>query len=149
MEDNSVRSTNIHISSCATTVSLIAFLPPSQAEKQRTARHTENKRRYRARRQEYVADLERKLAEGRHQEVAAMREMQLAAQKVIHENARLRALLQFTGVESKVVESWVRGDETCARTLAMANALPPSSISRPTPLGSVSARDSEFVEILC
>jgi hypothetical protein len=77
-----------------------------------------------------------------------MREVQLAAQKVINDNARLRALLQFTGVEDKVVESWLRGDETCARTLTTGNALSPlSPISRPTPLGPVSAKDSDFITI--
>jgi hypothetical protein len=48
-----------------------------------------------------------------------MREVQQAAQKVDADNARLRTLLRFTGVEDGVVEAWLRGDETAAgRALA-------------------------------
>lgn len=79
-----------------------------------------------------------------------MKEMQLAAQKVVDENARLQALLQFTGVENKDVESWLRGEKTFTRTLTTGNATPLfSPISRPTPLGSVSTRESNFVKIPC
>ncbi|KIW13671.1 hypothetical protein PV08_08862 [Exophiala spinifera] len=129
---------------------LTAFPQFSQAEKQRTVRHRENKRRYRARRQEYVADLERRLADGRQQDVAAMREVQVAAQKVVNENARLRALLQVSGVEDKVIESWLHGDETCARARYMDNALSlPSSISTPMLLAPVSAKSCDLIKGPC
>jgi hypothetical protein len=126
------------------------ILRSSQAEEQRTRRHKENKRRYRARRREYVAELEQKLVEGRHQDVAAMKEMQLAAQKVVNENTRLRALLQSIGVQNKAVESWIRGDETCAKALTVRDALPiPLPISRVSPLNSVSSKDPDFGQIIC
>jgi hypothetical protein len=70
-----------------------------------------------------------------------MREVQLAAQKVANDNSRLRALLRFKGVEEKVIESWLRGDETLARMLPISDVLSPRSpISRATALGNVSAR---------
>jgi hypothetical protein len=56
-----------------------------------------------------VADLEQRLAESRQQDTLAMKEVQLAAQKVVHENAQLKALLQHRGVEDHVVQSWLSG----------------------------------------
>ncbi|KAH8657276.1 hypothetical protein BGZ61DRAFT_371602, partial [Ilyonectria robusta] len=89
----------------------------------RTLRLTENKRRYRARRKEYVADLERMLKEARERGVQATKEVQLAAQQVVQENARLRELLGLAGFSHEDVDAWVkqggsgsRGNhESCAR----------------------------------
>lgn len=72
---------------------------------------TENKRRYRARQKEYVADLERRLAESRAQEIKATTEVQLAARKVVAENGRLRELLQLAGFAREEIDVWAkRGD---------------------------------------
>ncbi|KAH8656300.1 hypothetical protein BGZ61DRAFT_309996, partial [Ilyonectria robusta] len=64
----------------------------------------ENKRRYRARRKEYVADLERMLKEARERGVQATKEVQLAAQQVVQENARLRELLGLAGFSHEDVD---------------------------------------------
>ncbi|KAM6513871.1 hypothetical protein FALCPG4_015073 [Fusarium falciforme] len=89
----------------------------------KTSRLTENKRRYRARRKEYVLDLERRLAEAREQGIKATMEVQLAAQKVVVENGQLRDLLRLTGFADEDIDVWTRrepgGDDAhganCAR----------------------------------
>ncbi|KAK3352734.1 hypothetical protein B0T25DRAFT_517953 [Lasiosphaeria hispida] len=72
----------------------------------KTLRLTENKRRYRARRKEYIADLETKLAEAREQGVQATKEVQLAARQVALENGRLRDLLRLAGFSHGDIDSW-------------------------------------------
>ncbi|KAH7201468.1 hypothetical protein DER44DRAFT_670535 [Fusarium oxysporum] len=89
----------------------------------RTSRLTENKRRYRARRKEYVSDLERRLAEAREQGIKATTEVQLAARKVVVENGQLRDLLRLAGFADEDINVWTRrepgGDDAnganCAR----------------------------------
>ncbi|KAF2277001.1 uncharacterized protein EI97DRAFT_375533, partial [Westerdykella ornata] len=61
------------------------------------ARLRDNKRRHRARQKEYVLDLERRVTEAREQGVQATKEVQLAAQRVVRENAGLRDLLRRSG----------------------------------------------------
>jgi len=116
--------------------------PPLQAKKLRTIRHRENKRRYRARQREYVESLEQRLSDSRDQQVAGIKEVQQAAQKVVNDNSRLRSLLRFIGVDDAVVESWLRGIET---TVTLPPPRPPirdessscSIISKPSTLRNV------------
>ncbi|GAB1316118.1 hypothetical protein MFIFM68171_06328 [Madurella fahalii] len=72
----------------------------------RTSRLTENKRRYRARQKEYVADLERRLAEARVQGINATTQVQLAARKVVAENGRIRELLRLAGFADEDIDVW-------------------------------------------
>ncbi|KAL2128818.1 hypothetical protein VTI74DRAFT_8598 [Chaetomium olivicolor] len=74
----------------------------------RTSRLTENKRRYRARQKEYVADLERRLAEARVQGINATTQVQLAARKVVAENGRLRELLRLAGFADEDIDVWAK-----------------------------------------
>jgi len=125
------------------------FDGPSQVEKLRTVRHRENKRRYRARQREYVESLQQRLADTRDQQVAGMREVQLAAQKVVKENVRLRSLLRLKGVNDAVVESWLNGNEAPARVPGVGDtAFPQSQISRTEPLSIVSLKCQDYVVIL-
>ncbi|KAF2477484.1 uncharacterized protein BDR25DRAFT_338335 [Lindgomyces ingoldianus] len=78
----------------------------------RASRMRENKRRHRARKREYLSDLEQKLAQVREQGVQATKEVQLAAQKVSRENARLRELLRQVGVADHIVDDWAKGHTT-------------------------------------
>ncbi|KAL9104805.1 MAG: hypothetical protein Q9163_000303 [Psora crenata] len=78
---------------------------------ERTSRVRDNKRRHRARRKEYVLDLERRLAQTREQEVQATKEVQLAAQRVARENAKLRELLRKTGFTDEAINTWVTDDQ--------------------------------------
>jgi hypothetical protein len=71
---------------------------------------TENKRRYRARQKEYLADLERTLAESRAQGIKATKEVQLAAQKVVAENGRLRELLRLVGFADEDIDAWAKSE---------------------------------------
>ena len=80
----------------------------------KTSRMTENKRRYRARRKEYVSDLERRLAEAREQGVNATMEVQSAARKVVEENGRLRELLRLAGfADEETVDGRLPGSGKC------------------------------------
>jgi hypothetical protein len=64
-----------------------------------------------------------------------MREVQLAAQRVVQENARLRELLRFMDVDESVIEPWLRGDDSpCSSTDVRACS---RSGSKPTCPGSV------------
>ncbi|EME78611.1 uncharacterized protein MYCFIDRAFT_167957 [Pseudocercospora fijiensis CIRAD86] len=62
------------------------------------ARIRENQRRSRARRKEYLQDLERKWRRCEKFGIEASVEIQVAAKKVLEENLRLRALLMRNGV---------------------------------------------------
>ena len=72
----------------------------------RTSRLTENKRRYRARQKEYVADLEQRLADARAQGISATTHVQLAARQVVDENGRLRGLLRLAGFADEEIDVW-------------------------------------------
>lgn len=72
----------------------------------KTLRLTENKRRYRARRKEYLSDLESRLSEAREQGVQASKEVQLAARQVALRNARLRDLLLLAGFSATDIDDW-------------------------------------------
>ncbi|KAM7193075.1 hypothetical protein V8F20_008591 [Naviculisporaceae sp. PSN 640] len=93
------------VDSCQTP-DLLSDTKPSNGHRTKTLRLTENKRRYRARRKEYVSDLESRLAAAREQGVQASKEVQLAAQQVAIRNARLRDLLSLAGFDAFEIESW-------------------------------------------
>ncbi|KAF3009811.1 hypothetical protein E8E13_010155 [Curvularia kusanoi] len=84
--------------------------PDSHAELT-SRRQRDNKRRHRARQKEYIADLERRVADTRERRVQVTKEVQLAAQKVARENARLKELLRRTGYTDDAIESWMKGEE--------------------------------------
>lgn len=76
----------------------------------RAIRIRDNKRRHRLRQKEYMADLERKVADSREQGIQVTKEVQLAAQRVTRENARLKDLLRRTGYTDEVIDAWARED---------------------------------------
>jgi hypothetical protein len=55
-------------------------------------------------------DLERRVAATREQGVQVTKEVQLAAQRVTRENAKLRDLLRKTGYTDDVIDVWVKQD---------------------------------------
>ncbi|EPS36435.1 hypothetical protein H072_10005 [Dactylellina haptotyla CBS 200.50] len=71
-----------------------------------------NQRRSRAKRKEYIASLERRLAEYASEGVHATIEMQRAARAVTRENQQLRKLLERFGVSKDHVEDYLRGNDT-------------------------------------
>lgn len=76
----------------------------------RTARLRDNKRRYRTRQKEYIADLERRLRETRQEGIQATKEVQLSARAVVRENVRLRQLLRHVNVDENTINSWTQQD---------------------------------------
>lgn len=75
------------------------------------ARIRDNQRRSRARRKEYVQDLEARLRRVELQGVEAATEIQLAARRVADENRRLRALLNRHGVSDDAIEGYLAGGD--------------------------------------
>ncbi|EFQ97360.1 hypothetical protein MGYG_00399 [Nannizzia gypsea CBS 118893] len=74
---------------------------------ERALRVRENKRRHRLRQREYVADLERRLAEAREQGIQASKEVQAAARRVAWENSRLRQILRDRGLGDNAINALV------------------------------------------
>ncbi len=85
----------------------------SQCSRQdeRATRIRNNKRRQRARQQEYVRNLEHQLAELREKGVQATKEVQLAAQRVARENVRLRELLRQSGFDDERIDTFLQGKQ--------------------------------------
>ncbi|KAF3210383.1 hypothetical protein TWF106_010679 [Orbilia oligospora] len=77
---------------------------PSKQERIR-----ENKRRHRARKKEYVEELERKLRDYQQQGVQAAPETQVAALRVVEQNIRPRELLRRIGVDDCTIQAWLQG----------------------------------------
>ncbi|KAF2103544.1 hypothetical protein NA57DRAFT_31753, partial [Rhizodiscina lignyota] len=69
----------------------------TRKEKDNLARIRENQRRSRARRKEYLQELEAKWRACEQKGVEATAEVQAAARQVLEENRRLRALLKERG----------------------------------------------------
>ncbi|KAK6527539.1 hypothetical protein TWF694_004522 [Orbilia ellipsospora] len=69
----------------------------------------DNKRRYRARKKEYVEEIERKLQDYQQQGIQASREIQVAALRVVEENTRLKELLRHVGVDDCTIQAWLQG----------------------------------------
>ena len=67
-----------------------------------------NQRRSRARRKEYVEDLEQRLRQFERHGVEATTEVQTAARKVARENVLLRALLVTKGVSNNEIDEYLR-----------------------------------------
>ncbi|OCK76761.1 hypothetical protein K432DRAFT_136314 [Lepidopterella palustris CBS 459.81] len=84
--------------------------PQRDTNTEHASRVRDNKRRHRARHKEYVLDLERRLAQTREQGIQATKEVQLAAQRVASENAKLRDLLRKIGYTDVAIDTWVRAD---------------------------------------
>ncbi|KAK6508107.1 hypothetical protein TWF506_010212 [Arthrobotrys conoides] len=71
----------------------------------------ENKRRHRARKKEYVEELERKLRDYHQQGVQATQEIQEAALRVVKQNLQLKGLLKHVGVDDYTIQEWLQGEQ--------------------------------------
>jgi hypothetical protein len=71
-------------------------------------RNRENQRRSRARRKDYIQELEQRLRQHEQAGVKATAEVQAAARKVSEENIRLRSLLGICGVDNGRIEEFLR-----------------------------------------
>ncbi|KGO71815.1 hypothetical protein PITC_028180 [Penicillium italicum] len=83
---------------------------------ERLARVRENQRKSRARKQEYVNELEQRLAVCKEQAQQKDIEHRLATQKVEAENRHLKALLGLLGVSSASVQQYLQEADTGANT---------------------------------
>ncbi|EKD21739.1 uncharacterized protein L3040_004961 [Drepanopeziza brunnea f. sp. 'multigermtubi'] len=77
-------------------------------EKANLARLRDNQRRSRARRKEYLQELEARLRQCELQGVEASSEIQTAARRVADENKKLRALLAQRGVQDDSIEAYLQ-----------------------------------------
>ena len=72
-----------------------------------SARIRDNQRRSRARRKEYIQDLEQRLQKFETHGVQVTQEIQAAGQKVVVENTLLRALLRLHGVSDHDIQEYL------------------------------------------
>ncbi|QUC22581.1 uncharacterized protein UV8b_06822 [Ustilaginoidea virens] len=79
------------------------------AQKANLARIRDNQRRSRARRREYLQELEQRLRVCELQGVEASAEVQMAARRVANENRQLRELLNRCGVSEEVIAHFLQG----------------------------------------
>jgi len=77
-------------------------------EKANLARIRDNQRRSRARRKEYLQELEARLRQCELQGIEASAEIQLAARRVADENKKLRMLLNQNGVSDDNIEAYLQ-----------------------------------------
>ncbi len=82
-----------------------------------------NQRRSRARRKEYLQELESKLRKYESMGVEASTEIQASARLVVKENKRLRALLQSRGVVSQEIDRAIATSSVEAQTSSRASIL--------------------------
>ncbi|EAA34649.1 hypothetical protein GE21DRAFT_607 [Neurospora crassa] len=103
----------------------------------------ENQRRSRARREELMRDLQRRLDEQERLGVQATFEMQQAARQVAHENRRLRALLFQKGVSDAEVDEFLgRGDPGLIDNQQVHDRLVPNAERPKTPARSCNLNSS-------
>ncbi|KAK3985972.1 hypothetical protein QBC44DRAFT_297851 [Cladorrhinum sp. PSN332] len=76
------------------------------------ARIRDNQRRSRARKKEYVDELEQRIRDFEQRGVQATAEVQVAARKVAEENKKLRALLRLHGVSEAGIQEYLAAEET-------------------------------------
>ncbi|PVH82097.1 hypothetical protein DL98DRAFT_147171 [Cadophora sp. DSE1049] len=84
----------------------------TSSEKANLARIRDNQRRSRARRKEYLQELESRLRQCELQGVEASSEIQTAARRVAEENKKLRALLAQHGVTDESIEVYLQTAST-------------------------------------
>ncbi|KAK5138895.1 hypothetical protein LTR04_004076, partial [Oleoguttula sp. CCFEE 6159] len=80
-------------------------------QKSNLARIRDNQRRSRARRKEYLQELENKYRHCEAVGVEASTEIQAAARRVLEENRRLRGLLRIKGVGENEIEMAVAAND--------------------------------------
>lgn len=84
----------------------------SSKEKANLARIRDNQRRSRARRKEYLQELEARLRQCELQGIEASSEIQMAARRVADENKKLRGLLVQHGVGEDTIETFLQTSPT-------------------------------------
>jgi hypothetical protein len=89
----------------------ISYLMSSK-EKANLARIRDNQRRSRARRKEYLQELEARLRQCELQGIEASSEIQMAARRVADENKKLRGLLAQHGVGDDTIETYLQTSPT-------------------------------------
>lgn len=80
-------------------------------QKANNARIRDNQRRSRARKKEYLQEIEEKWRKCKQLGVEASMEMQVSARHVLAENARLRALLKNRGMSDAEIDSYMGADD--------------------------------------
>ncbi|KAK9452448.1 hypothetical protein V1511DRAFT_200842 [Dipodascopsis uninucleata] len=98
-----------------------------------STRIRDNQRRSRARRKEYVTDLEERLRRYESLGVEATYEVQAAGRKVAADNALLRSLLRHHGVAETEVQEYLQSHATCSiPSTTSLTTLPPLTSRLPT-----------------
>lgn len=101
----------------------------SASEKANLARIRDNQRRSRARRKEYLQELEARLRQCELQGIEASSEIQQAARRVADENKKLRGLLAQYGVRDDSVKAFLQSSEINGQDTMMGRQLDNGSSS--------------------
>jgi hypothetical protein len=104
-------------------------------------RNRENQRASRARRKDYIEDLERRVRQFERDGAAATVEVQSAARKVAEENVWLRSLLSLSGIGKYEVDEYVERNRMHATQLVPSVKLLP--VQRKRKHSEISARELE------
>lgn len=113
-----------------------------------SARIRDNQRRSRARRKEYVRDLEQRLRRFENLGVEATQEVQAAGRKVAEENVLLRSLLRHLGVAEKEVQEYLKSHATYPIPYTTSSATsPPLAISRLPTTGSCNLKSRDISQL--
>jgi hypothetical protein len=121
---------------------------------QRDLRVRDNQRRSRARKKEYVQELEQKLRRLEAQGTKASIEIQQAARKVADENTQLRALLHRYGADNEQISRYLRVGSGTPDAEAMSSAVVSQSVRAlemllaPRPKGSTGLAEAIPHEIM-
>ncbi|KAJ4300372.1 hypothetical protein N0V88_003046 [Collariella sp. IMI 366227] len=110
------------------------------------ARIRDNQRRSRARRKEYVQELEHRLRQAEQQGIYASTEIQAAARKVAEENKKLRHLLRLHGISDYSIQEFLTaGFATTAASNSQATTSTIATSTTITQTGSNTGRLENFL----
>ncbi|KAL2175700.1 uncharacterized protein P884DRAFT_279172 [Thermothelomyces heterothallicus CBS 202.75] len=84
--------------------------PPATQDRRNRDRVRDNQRRSRARKREYIQELEQRLRLAEQRGVQASLELQAAARQVAEENKKLRLLLRLHGVSDRSIDAYLAGE---------------------------------------
>ncbi|KAL2169285.1 hypothetical protein VTG60DRAFT_6288 [Thermothelomyces hinnuleus] len=84
--------------------------PPATQDRRNRDRIRDNQRRSRARKREYIQELEQRLRLAEQRGVQASLELQAAARQVAEENKKLRLLLRLHGVSDRSIDAYLAGE---------------------------------------
>ncbi|AEO55314.1 hypothetical protein MYCTH_2299012 [Thermothelomyces thermophilus ATCC 42464] len=107
--------------------------PPATQDRRNRDRVRDNQRRSRARKREYIQELEQRLRLAEQRGVQASLELQAAARQVAEENKKLRLLLRLHGVSDRSIDAYLAGESRIGERGGRHGRGPPAPPAPPAP----------------